>query len=226
MMDNAIAEYRELVNNYTRQIDKAVISQLPSYEDHGREVILVDDSMLDQAVHDLLKERYLGFDTESKPTFLKGQKSNGISIIQISSPIKCYIFQMRNISNAEVLGKIVGHQKIIKIGVGLKDDLKQLRNDYQFHPTAFVDLGTIFRAFGRKNSIGSKQLVALVLGKKLRKSKSATTSNWSTEKLSPLQINYASDDAFSSVDVYLKLREVFQPFTTQLDKHVSELLDL
>ncbi len=226
MMDNAIAEYRELVNNYTRQIDKAVISQLPSYEDHGREVILVDDSMLDQAVHDLLKERYLGFDTESKPTFLKGQKSNGISIIQISSPIKCYIFQMRNISNAEVLGKIVGHQKIIKIGVGLKDDLKQLRNDYQFHPTAFVDLGTIFRAFGRKNSIGSKQLVALVLGKKLRKSKSATTSNWSAEKLSPLQINYASDDAFSSVDVYLKLREVFQPFTTQLDKHVSELLDL
>lgn len=225
-MDNKITEYHKLVKHYASQIDKAAIAGLPCYEDHSREVILVDDHNLDHAVHDLLEERYLGFDTESKPTFQKGEKSNGISVIQISSPTKCYIFQMCNIADTAVLGKIVRHQKIIKIGVGLKDDLNKLRSRYKFHPAAFVDLGTIFRAFGRRNSIGSKQLVALVMNRKLRKSKRATISNWAVEKLSPLQIEYASDDAFSSVDVYLRLRAVFEPYTALLDKRVLKLLDL
>jgi len=225
-MEDKSVEYRALVQHYTSQIDKLVIAELPLYEDHGREVILVDDHNLHHAVHDLLQERYLGFDTESKPTFKKGEVSSGIAITQISSLTKCYIFQMNKIADATALGEIIGHQKIIKIGVGLKNDLNKLRSRYKFHPTAFVDLGLIFRAFGRRNSLGSKQLVALVLNKRLRKSKSATTSNWAAATLSPAQIRYASDDAFSSVDAYLRLREVFAAYAGQLDKRVVELLDL
>ncbi len=225
-MDNKTAEYQKLVKHYTSQIDKTVIAGLPCFEDHGREVILVDGHNLDLAVHDLLQARYLGFDTESKPNFKKGEKSNGISIIQISSPSKCYIFQMHKITDPAVLGGLVMHQNSIKIGVGLKDDLNKLRGDYKFNPAGFVDLGKIFRAFGRKNSVGSKQLVALVLNQKLRKSKRATTSNWAVEKLSPLQLEYASDDAFSSVDAYLRLRAEFEPYTMLLDKRVLKLLDL
>jgi len=226
LMHNNTADYHTLVQHYTGQIDKTVIARLPGYEGHGREVILVEDHNIHHAVHDLLTARYLGFDTESKPNFKKGEKSNGISIIQICSSSRCYIFQMRNISDASVLAELVAQQHIIKVGVGLKDDLSKLRSSYQFHPAAFVDLGTIFRAFGRRNSIGSKQLVALVLNKRLRKSKSATTSNWSAEKLSPLQLEYASDDAFSSIDVYLKLKEVFAPYAALMDKRVLSLLDL
>ena len=224
-MDNNTAEYQSLVKHYVSQIDKTVIAGLPCFEHHGREVILVNDHNLVHAVHDLLQARYLGFDTESKPNFKKGEKSNGISIIQISSSTRCYIFQMHKITDATALGEVVMHQNSLKIGVGLKDDLKKLRNDYKFHPGGFVDLGTIFRAFGRRNSVGSKQLVALVLNQKLRKSKRATTSNWAVEKLSPLQLEYASDDAFSSVDVYLKLREVFEPYTEHLDERILKLLD-
>jgi len=225
-MDNKTPEYQALVKHYTSQIDKTVIAGLPCYEDHSREVVLVDDHNLDLAVHDLLQARYLGFDTESKPNFKKGEKSNGISIIQISSEHICYIFQMKKISDASALAKLIMHDKNIKIGVGLGDDLSKLRSDFGFHPNGFVDLGKIFRAFGRRNSVGSKQLVALVLQQKLRKSKRATTSNWAVERLSALQIEYASDDAFSSVDVYLKLRTVFQPYSELLDKHVLKLLDL
>lgn len=226
MSDNNISEYQKLVKYYASQIEKTVIATLPCYEDHGREVVLVDDHNLDHAVHDLLQSRYLGFDTESKPNFKKGEKSNGISIIQISSPVRCYIFMMHKITDVAALAKIIGNQKIIKIGVGLRDDHNKLRSSYKFQSAAFVDLGTIFRAFGRRNSVGSKQLVALVLNQKLRKSKRATTSNWAVEKLSPLQIEYASDDAFSSVDVYLRLRDVFQPYSDLLDKNVLKLLDL
>lgn len=225
-MDDRQAEYRTLVQHYTSQVDKLAIADLPCYEEHGREVILVDDHNLALAVHDLLQQRYLGFDTESKPTFQKGEVSSGIAIMQISSNSRCYIFQMRKIADATALGEIIGHPQIVKIGVGLKDDLNKLRSRYKFSPNAFVDLGLIFRAFGRRNSIGSKQLVALVLNQRLRKSKSATTSNWAAEKLSPLQIEYASDDAFSSVDVYLKLREVFAPYTALLDGRVLKLLGL
>ncbi len=225
-MDGRNSECHRLVKHYTSQIDKLAIAELPPYEGHGREVVLVDDHNIHLAVHDLLQQRYLGFDTESKPTFRKGEVSSGIAIAQISSVSKCYIFLLNNITDTSLLDEIVGSQKIIKIGVGLKDDLSKLRGKHKLHPVSFVDLGVIFRSFGRKNSLGSKQLVALVLNKKLRKSKSVTTSNWATAILSSMQVEYASDDAFSSIDAYLKLREVFSPCVEQLDKSVVKLLDL
>lgn len=221
-----VTEYRALVQHYCRQIDKERIAELPPYEEHGREVILVADHNLDHAVHDLMQQRHLGFDTESKPTFKKGEVSSGIAIMQLSSATRCYIFQMNRISDATRLGEIIGQPQIIKIGVGLGNDLSTLRGKHTLAPAAFVDVGRIFRAFGRRNSLGSKQLVALVLDKHLRKSKRVTTSNWAAATLSPMQIKYASDDAFSSIDAYLKLREVFAGYTAQLDRNVVKLLDL
>ena len=215
-----------MVKYYTGQIDKVAIAELPNYEDHGRDVVLVDGENIHHAIADLLKQRYLGFDTESKPVFQKGATGSGISIIQISSVSCCYIFLLNSIADSTLLGEVVNNQNIIKIGVGLKDDLSKLRGQCKFHPVAFVDLGTIFKTFGRRNSLGSKQLVALVLQKKLRKSKSVTTSNWAAPTLTPMQIAYASDDAFSSVDAYIKLREVFLPYVAQLDRSVVRLLDL
>ena len=220
------SQYRQLVKYYAGQIDKMAIAELPRYEEHGRDVVLVDDKNSHQAIADLLKQRYLGFDTESKPVFQKGATGSGISIVQISSLDRCYIFLLNSIADSAVLGEFVNNQNIIKVGVGLKDDLSKLRGQCKLHPVAFVDLGTIFKTFGRKNSIGSKQLVALVLQKQLRKSKSVTTSNWAAATLSPMQIAYASDDAFSSIDAYLRLREVFVPYVEQLDRGVLRLLDL
>lgn len=225
-LDEQLIEYQKLVVHYTTQIDKVTISGMPCYEDHGRKVVLVDQHNLHHAVNDLLKARYLGFDTESRPTFRKGQKSHGISIIQIGSATCCYIFQMRHIQDPAPLAKIINHPQIIKIGVGLKADRNQLKSNFHFHPAAFVDLAPIFRPFGRKNEAGSKQLVALVLQQRLRKSKRASTSNWAVEKLTPAQIQYASDDAFSSIDVYLRLRAEFKPYTGLLVKDVLLRLDL
>jgi hypothetical protein len=221
-----LAAYQALVARYTMQIDKVTISGLPCYESHGREVVLVDEHNLHHAVHELLKQRYLGFDTESRPTFRKGEASHGISIIQICSATICYIFQMNKISDTTLLARLVDHPKIIKIGVGLRGDHSQLKSNFHFHPAAFVDLAPVFKPLGRKNDAGSKQLVALVLKQRLRKSKSASTSNWAVAKLSPMQIQYASDDAFSSIDVYLRLREELQPYGRLLNREIATLLDL
>ncbi|MDH3353994.1 MAG: 3'-5' exonuclease domain-containing protein 2 [Chromatiales bacterium] len=212
--------------HYATQIDKITISGLPAYEGHGREVVLVDDRNLHHAVGDLMKQRYVGFDTESRPTFRKGEASHGISIIQICSSTRCYLFQMRNITEIAPLAKIIDNPKINKVGVGLKGDYSQLKSTFHFHPAALVDLAPIFKTFGRKNDAGSKQLVALVMNQRLRKSKRASTSNWSAEKLSAMQLEYASDDAFSSVDVYLKLRDEFKPYAELLDKKMLDALDL
>jgi len=220
------SQYQTLARQYLRQIDKTAIDTLPPFESHGRKIILVNDHNLDLAVHDLMQARYVGFDTESKPTFRKGEKSTGIALIQICTHETCYLFQMRHISDITPMGKIIGHAKIIKIGVGLRDDLTKLRELFKCQPESIVDLSKIFRSFGRKNSIGSKQLVALVLKKRLRKSKRATTSNWAVDTLSPMQIQYAADDAFSSVDVYLKLREVFASCAKFMDRNAMRMLDL
>lgn len=218
--------YQSLTRQYLRQIEKTAISGLPPFEAHGRDIILVDDHNLDLAVHNLLQARYVGFDTESKPTFRKGEKSQGISLIQLCTSEVCYLFQTRRISDITPIGKVIGHSKSIKIGVGLRDDMTKLRELFKCEPESIVDLNKIFRSFGRKNNIGSKQLVALVLKQRLRKSKRASTSNWSVEQLSPMQIQYAADDAFSSVDVYLKLREAFRPCAKFMDRDAMRMLDL
>lgn len=224
--DPLLVKFQTLVDHYINQIDKITISGMPSYEEHGRKVVLVNDNNLHHAINDLLNERYLGFDTESRPTFRKGQKSHGISIIQISSATCCYLFQMRHIKDPTPISKIIDHHQITKIGVGLKGDRSQLKTNFHFHPAGFVDLAPIFRPLGRKNDAGSKQLVALAMGQRLRKSKRASTSNWAVETLSPAQIQYASDDAFSSIDVYLKLRTEFKPYKRLLDDDLLLLLDL
>lgn len=223
---SAINDYKSLIARYTSQMDKTLIAQLPPYSQAERKVTLVNDDNIKAAITALHQANYLGFDTESKPTFSKGQKSPGVALIQLSTASHCYIFQTNKLTSLRALSTILDNPNIKKIGVGLRDDLTKLRTLHQFQPAGCIDLGTLFKRFGRKNSIGSKQIVALVLNKKLRKSKRVTTSNWAASELSPHQIEYAADDAFSSLDAFMTLRENFAAYLDQLDPSVVVLLDL
>lgn len=147
----------------------------------------------------------LGFDTESKPTFLKGEVSTGPHLVQLATDEAAYLFQIGAAPAVEVLKAVLESRTILKVGFGLQDDVKRLRAKLGIDALNVLDLSTALRK-GERNTLGAKTAVAKFFGQKLQKSKKITTTNWSLPRLSEKQILYAADDAHVALKIYRRWR--------------------
>jgi ribonuclease D len=143
----------------------------------------------------------LGFDTESKPTFLKGEVSTGPHLVQLATDEAAYLFQIGATPATAVLKAVLESGAILKVGFGLSDDLKRLRSKLGIDTCNVLDLSTALRK-GERNTLGAKTAVARFFGQHLQKSKKITTTNWSLPRLSEKQILYAADDAHVALRIY------------------------
>ena len=143
----------------------------------------------------------LGFDTESKPTFLKGEVSTGPHLVQLATDEAAYLFQIGAAPAVEVLKAVLESRTILKVGFGLQDDVKRLRAKLGIDALNVLDLSTALRK-GERNTLGAKTAVAKFFGQKLQKSKKITTTNWALPRLSEKQILYAADDAHVALKIY------------------------
>ena len=147
----------------------------------------------------------LGFDTESKPTFLKGEVSTGPHLVQLATDEAAYLFQIGTAPALEVLKAVLESRTILKVGFGLQDDVKRLRSKLGIDAINVLDLSTALRK-GERNTLGAKTAVAKFFGQKLQKSKKITTTNWALPRLSEKQILYAADDAHVALKIYRRWR--------------------
>lgn len=143
----------------------------------------------------------IGFDTESKPTFVKGESSTGPHLIQLATDDTAYLFQIGAAPALDVLRAILESRTTLKVGFGLSDDLKRLRNKLGIAPASVLDLSVALRG-GQRNDLGAKSAVAKFFGLQLQKSKKISTTNWANPHLSERQILYAADDAQVALRVY------------------------
>lgn len=181
---------------------KEQISQLPLYIGLGLRDIVIVENELDaaQAITALENETSIGFDTESKPIFQKGQISPGPSLIQLATESKAFLFPVRFPCAVAAAKEILESPKIKKIGFGIKDDNKELRNKLNIDIINTQDLSfTLKQLAEEKNSIGARAAVAMVLGKRL--GKGAQKSNWGAYPLKENQILYSANDAHSAICV-------------------------
>ena len=116
-----------------------------------------------------------------------------------------YLFQLARLDASSVLAPLLAAAATVKAGVGLAEDLRQLRAMFDFTPAAIVDLGSIARRHGLERS-GVRSLAALFLG--IRIPKGTKTSNWAAPRLSRAQIAYAATDAWVCRELYLKFEEL------------------
>jgi RNA polymerase sigma factor for flagellar operon FliA len=147
----------------------------------------------------------IGFDTESKPTFTKGETSTGPHLIQFSTDDKAYLFQIGARTDPHtlaVLQAILEPAAPLKIGFGLADDVKRLHAKLGLRAAGVVDLSVALRTPGQRNDLGAKTAVAKFFGRKLQKSKKISTTNWALPRLNDKQILYAADDAQVALRVY------------------------
>ena len=185
-----------------KKLSKNEINSLPQIKFNGDVEVLSSNDNVQAAVNYLMNYDLIGFDTETKPTFVKGPL-NPPSILQLACIDKVYIFQLDNESLYKKLFPILSNKNITKCGVSVDRDLIELMYLSPFDPLSFVDLGNIARDYDVPHH-GLRGLVAMFL--KHRISKGAQISDWSKTVLSQSQITYAATDAWIS----LKLFEAFE----------------
>jgi len=148
----------------------------------------------------------VGFDTESKPTFAKGEKSTGPHLVQLATDDIAWLFQVGSAPlRAElhaVLRAVLESPDILKVGFGLGDDLRRLQGKLGIETRNVLDLSTALRRRGERNTLGAKTAVARFFAQALTKSKRITTTNWALPQLSEKQILYAADDAHVALRIY------------------------
>ena len=180
------------------KLSKNEINALPLIQYDGDIEILTSKDNFQAAINDLKNYDLIGFDTETKPTFVKGPL-NPPSIMQLACDDKVYIFQFDNDEIFKQLSLILSNKNITKCGVSVDRDLIELMYLSPFDPISFVDLGNV----ARENEIphhGLRGLVAMFL--KHRISKGSQTSDWSKISLSDSQISYAATDAWVSLELF------------------------
>lgn len=157
------------------------------------------------ALRALLAADALGFDTESKPTFQKGETSTGPHLVQLSTDDIAYLFQIGAEpapALLDALKQILESPRTTKVGFGLSDDVKRLRAKLGIQAAQVLDLSVALRGGGQRNDLGAKTAVAKFFGLRLQKSKKISTTNWASARLSERQILYAADDAQVALRVY------------------------
>jgi RNA polymerase sigma factor for flagellar operon FliA len=166
----------------------------------------------DGALAALLASDAIGFDTESKPTFQKGEQSTGPHLVQLATDAHAYLFQIGmpkpaadgappHVPGIDVLRAVLESPAILKVGFGLGDDLRRLRAKLGIETRNVLDLSTALRR-GERNALGAKTAVARFFGQRLQKSRKITTTNWALPRLSDKQILYAADDAHVALRIY------------------------
>lgn len=192
---------------------KDEIAELEPFEGLGmREIIVVTDQTLaTQAFEELELAGRVGFDTESKPTFYKGQKSEGPHVLQFATTEKAYIFLSHIQETHPVIIELLRASHITKIGFGLGGDLHQISNRFGLQPESIIDLDRSFKQLGYRNAVGAKSAIAIFFNQKLLKSKSVTTSNWAAKQLTERQLIYAANDAYAAIRVFHALENQAAP---------------
>lgn len=187
--------------SFKATVSKAEVAELPIEKFTG-EVFYIDTlDNFERVIDELENEAFLGFDTETRPTFKKG-KLNEVALLQLSSAKKAYLFRLNHIGLPNRLAKLLGNKNVEKIGVAIHDDISSLQKLNNFEPAGFVELQQYVKDFGIEDN-GLKKLSANILGFNI--SKRQQTSNWEQEQLSIAQIEYAATDAWVCYEIYKTL---------------------
>ena len=187
---------------FQSEISKEEVADLDLIQYDGPiKLITNEESFLEEIPH-IREQTILGFDTETRPSFKKGVVYP-TALIQISALDQAWIIRVSRMGYPPELLELLTREDILKVGLGLNDDLRRLRADFQFEPGGFLDLQQYVAAF-RIEEKGLKKLSGIVLGRRI--SKAQQVSNWDADLLTEAQLKYAATDAWICLKIYNRLR--------------------
>lgn len=192
-----------MMTQYTHTISKEEISLLEIEEFPGRIIVIDTEKEADKAVEYLLQFEAVGFDTETRPSFKKGTRYK-ISLMQISTDEACFLFRLNRIGIPQPLEDFMVNDKILKIGLSLRDDFGAIRKRTDIKPANFLDLQNYVGQFGIEDA-SLQKIYAILFDKKI--SKGQRLSNWEADVLTEQQKKYAALDAWACLKIYNQLNQ-------------------
>ncbi len=184
-------------------ISKEELLELPLGQFEGPIYLIDRPEQVEDAVDFLEDQPIIGFDTETKPSFRKGE-FNHVSLLQLSTANQAFIFRLNQIGFPPELRSLLEKENVLKVGAAVHDDLKALKKlTDSFSPQSFFDLNDELKKVGFHN-VGVRNLCGMVL--KIRISKAEQVSNWEADKLTERQLRYAATDAWACLEIFQKLK--------------------
>ncbi|SUI77542.1 3'-5' exonuclease [Shewanella morhuae] len=196
----------------TTRIDDAELVALADFELQHIHIEVVQPSGFDAVVARLQAEQILGFDTETCASFERGVQYP-LSLIQIATMDACYLFQHAILGEQFTqLKTVLEDENILKVGIGLRSDSQAFKRQWGISVASTLDLNWALAQLGAEKEIGTRQLVATLLGRRIDKPKKITLSNWQHVPLSGAQIDYAAADALAALLCFNALITQLIPF--------------
>ncbi len=186
-------------------ISKQQLAALPAAQFQGTITVVDDPESAEIAVSRLRESDLIGFDTETRPSFKKGQIYH-VALLQLSSDSECFLFRLNKIGMPESLKQLLEDKEILKVGLSIHDDFRNLHKKFDFEPEGFIELQQYVTNWNITDKSLSK-LFGILFGKRI--SKSQRLSNWEAEQLAEAQQNYAALDALACVKIYRHLNAGF-----------------
>lgn len=175
---------------------------LPFARWEGPVAVVSDASRISEGLRLLRGEPVLGFDTETRPSFRRGE-AYPPALVQLAGKEVVVLFQLGRVGLPDGLKALLADPAVVKAGVAVGRDVKELVDFSPFEPRGFVDLAEMAEAAGLK-ARGLRGLAEEVLG--LKVAKGQRTTNWAKHDLTPAQVAYAATDAYLGRALYLALR--------------------
>ena len=176
--------------------------------------LVTTDALAEVALADLMAGDAIGFDTESKPTFNKGEVSTGPHLVQLATDTQAYLFPVARLTQSGVLKVLLESATLLKVGFGLGNDRSALKTRLGIEIRNVLDLGEVLRGPGHRGTVGAKVAVAHFFGQKFQKSKKVGTSNWANPHLVERQLLYAANDAHVALKLYRAWLPTKQPLAS------------
>lgn len=192
------------LDSLRRRLSSDEINAMPLYHYEGEVLLVRTPEELASVMPLLERERVIGFDTETRPSFRKG-RINAPSLVQLATEEAVILVQLSWLPLTDELAALLSDPDHVKTGVAIGDDMRELSKLHPFTPAGLADVGAFARA-QRIPSQGLRTLAANLFG--LRISKGPQCSNWSVKVLSQRQILYAATDAWISRAIYLRMKEL------------------
>jgi Ribonuclease D len=187
---------------YQASISKESIAGLPTAAFDGKIIVVHSVEELEYAIAHLSAHKLIGFDTETKPSFSRGQ-THKVALLQLSTDEICFLIRLNEIGFPQILVELLNNIDVKKIGLSLRDDFKALSRRAHIHADSFIDLQNVVQEYGIQDQ-SLQKIYAILFGKRI--SKSQRLSNWEASELTQAQQLYAATDAWACHQIYQKLK--------------------
>jgi ribonuclease D len=189
---------------FNAHIEKSEVAQMPTLLYPGRIITIDTAENVEKAVKALSKEKILGLDTETRPSFRKGVQYN-VSLLQLATADTCFLIRLCRTGMPDSLISLLENPEILKIGVSLHDDYQALARRKRFKAGGFFDLQKYVSTFGIEE-MSLQKIYAIIFGERISKSQQLT--NWEHDVLTDKQKQYAATDAWACLKIYNRLKEI------------------